>query len=287
MIRTGWAWLLLVAVGCGQAGSEAAAPAPPTPATMPTGFDPATAGTVRGRVTWVGDVPRVAPFEIATWADSSSPRPRLVRENPHAPIVDTETQGVAGAVVFLDNVDAQRARPWDHAAVCVEFRNRRLLVLQGGTPVPAGFVRLGDAITMVSREPEFNALHASGAAFFSLAFPDADRPLTRVRKTRGHLELTSTAGAYWMRGHLFVDDHPYYAQTDRQGHFDLRKVPPGRYRVVCWLPNWHVLGRDRDAESGLVTRLAFRPPLRLEQDVVLGAGGEAKIEFRIDQAMFP
>src|SRR5207248_1964383 len=135
--------------------------------------------------------------------------PRLVRDNPHAPNIDSATSGVAGAVVFLRGVDPARARPWDHPPVVVEHQDRQLWVVQGGVRSRIGFVRRDDSITMVSREKVFNALHAGGAAFFTLTFPDADQPLRRALDKKGQVELSSAAGGYWMRGHLFVDDHPY------------------------------------------------------------------------------
>jgi hypothetical protein len=189
-------------------------------------------------------------------------------------------------VVFLRKVDPVLSRPWDHAAVVVEHRDRRLRILQGGSQTPVGFVRRGDKITIVSRELDFNALHADGAAFFSLAFPDPDQPLTRTLSAAGHVELTSAAGAFWMRGHLFVDDHPYYTRTDAAGQFELRRVPPGRYQVVCWLPNWHARSRERDAESGLVIRMDFQPSVEQAREVVLDAAGQVDVTFTMRAESF-
>src|SRR5207249_11538920 len=102
-----------------------------------------------------------------------------------------------------------------------------------------------------------NSLQARGAAFFSLPFPDRDQPLDRPLKQKGLVELTSGAGWYWIRAYLFVDDHSYYAHTDAKGHFELRAVPAGRYRLVCWMPNWNIARQERDPESGLVVRIVF------------------------------
>jgi hypothetical protein len=286
--------LLLVAVivGCGENPPQSAGESPPpvcaiSPTVAASQFDAATAGVVRGRVLWDGPVPIVPAFEIASLVtESSKPQPRLMRDNPHAPVVDPATGGVAGAVVFLRGVDAQRARPWDHAKVEVEHRDRELHVVQGGLKSRVGFVRQGDAITAVSREPALNALRARGAAFFTLMLPDPDQPLDRLLGEKGQVELKSGAGYYWMRGTLFVDDHPYYARTDAQGGFELPQVPPGRYEIVCWMPNWNPAGKDRDPESSLIVRLVFHPPLELVQEVVVESNAEARAEFRVEASMF-
>lgn len=61
-----------------------------------------------------------------------------------------------------------------------------------------------------------------------------------------------------MRAYVFVDDHPYYTRTDREGRFTLEQVPPGQYEVVCWMPNWQEARHERDPESGLISRFFFR-----------------------------
>src|SRR5207248_8829156 len=141
---------------------------------------------------WAGAVPGVPPFEIRSLVSEwSPPKPRLVRENPHTPRIDQGSSGVGDAVVFLRGVDPQLSRTWDHPPVIVEHRERQLWVQQGDIRSRIGFVRHGEAVTMVSRESAFNALHAGGAAFFTLTFPDADLPLQRQLKAKGRVELSS------------------------------------------------------------------------------------------------
>ena len=112
-------------------------------------------------------------------------------------------------------------------------------------------------------------------------FPDPDRPLTRSLNEKGVVELTSAAGYYWMRAYLFVDDHPYYARTDKEGRFSLEQVPPGKYELVCWMPNWLEARHERDPESGVITRLFFQPPVALVQKVELGKQESKEIRFSL------
>jgi hypothetical protein len=229
----------------------------------------------------------VPPFEERfNLLPESPPQPKIVRANPNAPVVNPQTRGVAHAVVFLRGVDPRHARPWNHPPVCVEQREKRLVIVQGKTMDRVGFVRQGDAVEMVSRDAVFHALHASGAAYFTLTFPDAEQPLRRCLKNRGRIELCSAAGYYWMRAYLFVDDHPYYTRTDEQGRFVLEQVPPGRYEVVCWLPNWNKERHERDPESGLVTRLFFLPPVELTRPLTLMAGGTGTLDFTLTAKQF-
>ena len=36
----------------------------------------------------------------------------------------------------------------------------------------------------------------------------------------------------WMRAWIRVFDHPYYAVTDDNGHFEIKDAPAGEYRLV-------------------------------------------------------
>jgi len=93
------------------------------------------------------------------------------------------------------------------------------------------------------------------------------------------VELTSAAGHFWMRGYLFVDDHPYYVRSDAEGRFRLTNVPPGHYEVVCWRPDWREERHERDPESSLVTRLFFRPPLESARPIQVLPKGTAAVEL--------
>jgi hypothetical protein len=276
-----------VLLGCDEIQTPKPGESAASAVSAPTQFDARTAGDISGRVTWAGPVPIVPPFEIRSFILQGQPgRLRLIRANPNAPVVDPSTRGVAGAVAFLRGVAPAKGRPWNHAPVHVEQRDRRLHVVQGDAYGRVGFVRRGDEIEMVSRERCFHALHGGGAAFFSLTFPDPNQARRRRLTSTGVVELTSAAGYYWMRGYLFVDDHPYYTCTDAQGRFRLERVPPGRYELVCWHPSWLEERHDRDPETSLLFRVFFRPPVQLRQQIELPPGGNVAVEFTLKAAEF-
>jgi hypothetical protein len=194
------------------------------------------------------------------------------------PRVDPLSRAVAGAVVFLRGVDPKRARPWNHGPVTIEFRGRTLAVLQDESS-NIGFVQRGSDIQVINRDAEYHALRARGADFFALPLPDPKIPSGRTMAQSGIVELTSAAGFAWMRAYLFVDDHPYYAQTDADGRFKLEQVPSGQYELVCWLPSWVVAGRERDPDSSYVTRLNVAPPQEQTRTLRVDSGSLPPVEF--------
>jgi hypothetical protein len=282
------AWALLAALIAG-AGCEEQGPVAPTEAahTTPTHFDPARAGTVRGRVTWVGDLPVVPKLDgCSNPLTENGPRERVVVPNPNEPRIDPKSKGVANAVVFLRGVGPAAAREWDHPPVRVVQREHRFHVLQGPSDSSVGFVRAGDEIEMDSADPCFHALHAEGAAWFSLTFPDPHEPLRRALTRPGLVELTSAAGYYWMRAYLFVDHHPYSTRTDAEGRFTLDRVPAGDYDLVCWMPSWQEKRHERDPESSLYVRLVFRAPMEISRRATVHAGTTTRAAFELSPGLF-
>jgi hypothetical protein len=242
---------------------------------------------VRGTVAWNGAIPDVPDFE-------SRPNPlggpvlqkKHVIPNPNRPRVDQATRGVAGAVIHLRGVDPKHARLWDLPGVEVEQRGLLINIRQGGVSSNVGFVQKGDSVKMVSRDSHLHALHAEGAAFFTLSFPDPDAPLKRQLHDKGLIELASAAGYFWMRGYLFVDDHPYYTRTDDQGNFELKDIPAGSYELVCWMPNWKEARHERDPESGAIARMHFLPPAELRQSVGIEKNASRRVDFAISPTVF-
>lgn len=62
----------------------------------------------------------------------------------------------------------------------------------------------------------------------------------------------------WMRGWIYVFDHPHFAVTDGKGKYLIDDVPPGRYRLVVRQPDAG-FAREREIEvvAGKATRIDF------------------------------
>lgn len=263
---------IAAAAGCGAEPPAGAKPVEPTAPVNATAFAPAACGTLTGLVTWVGPVPDVTPVaHIIPRTNGAGYDTRLIVP-ANAPRIDRFTRGLAGAVVFLREVETARARPWDLPPVSVEFRDSQIAVIQGDRTGRTGFVRRGGSVSMQSAEPVFHVLRGRGAAFFALPFPEPDMPLARTFDACGRVALSSAAGFYWQSAELFVCDHPYYALTDADGRFHFTQVPAGQYDLVAWHPNWVVARTERNPESGLPSRLHYAPPLESSRPVGVSAG---------------
>ena len=258
-------------LGCGKP-EELLLPDAPSPQTG-RDFDPATAGTITGRVIWDGDIPAVPEFQAVTTNHLSG----IMVANPHAPRIDPDGHGMAGVVVSLAGADPARSRPWDHPPVRIVVRDQQLRVVQGDTPGRVGFVQTGSPIEMSSAEPGIQMVRARGAAYFTLPFPDPGQPLERRLNEPGRVVLTNGAGYYWQSADLFVSDHPYWAVTDFQGKFTLPQVPAGEYIITFWTRDWQIVGLDNNPETGLKLRQHYGQPVEQTQPVTVTAGQTSEL----------
>jgi hypothetical protein len=270
-------FVLLALVGCEARSGTGGGELLPTVA-APTGsrFDSATAGTICGRVLWQGDVPTLPPI-TAPVPDGAGGYRYTEKHNPFLPVVEAKSHGLAGAVIFLKGINPASGRPWDLPPVRVEQRDYRIFIHQGdGEPRKVGFVQRGGEVEMVSTEPAHHMLRARGAAFFTLPFPEPNKPLSRPLNELGLVELTSGAGYCWAAADLFVCEHPYYTLTDGNGNFTLSQVPPGKYELVIWVRDWHVIGKERDPETGLIFRQRYAAPVEKRTPITLEPKGKAE-----------
>src|SRR5262249_36986026 len=152
--------LSLPATGCTSTHDDPPVPTAPRPE-VGQQFDPANCGRITGRICWSGDLPEVEPFTIFPNAGGFGVlREKQERANPNAPQIDPQLRGVGDAVVYLRGIDLARGRRWDFPPVTVEMRDYRFDVRQGETIGRYGFVRRGDSVTLVSRQPEPQGVHA-------------------------------------------------------------------------------------------------------------------------------
>jgi hypothetical protein len=285
-------WLLLLLAGCSEGLSSplSSAARPSVQSVLASAFEPATTGTIQGRVLWVGQVPTVEPFAVLANPLFYPPWPLSEVEksfpNPNAPVIDSESRGVGNAVVFLRRVDLARSKPWEHGPVRVQLRDYQIQVIQETTLSAVGFVQRGDMVQFVSDEDRYHSVSANRAAFFTLTLPKAGQVRQRPLPSKGLVEITDASEYYWLRGYLFVDDHPYYTRTDARGRFFLPQVPPGEYELVAWMPNWHEARHDRSPESMCIVRLAYRDPVEQTQQIHVSTNQTTTAEFRFRTADF-
>lgn len=90
-----------------------------------------------------------------------------------------------------------------------------------------------------------------GATIYNLALPkkgqEIRKPIKkwhRYAEDKGFIQIRSNTHN-WIRGFIYIFDHPYAAVTDEKGSFAIAGIPPGDYLLRAWHEG---LGRIKERE---------------------------------------
>lgn len=97
-------------------------------------------------------------------------------------------------------------------------------------------IRTGSVVRFPNRDPFFhNVFSYSRPKRFDLGkYPTGHSKSVRFTRP-GLVEVFCEIHAF-MHAYVLVLPHPYFDAPDADGHFVIRSVPPGRYRLVVWRP---------------------------------------------------
>jgi RNA polymerase sigma factor (sigma-70 family) len=254
-----------------SASREETKPAePPRPAEQPKPSAPSSPAedanwvTVRGRVVLPGGHAR-RPVDVTTDKEHCLSNGPLTYEDL---VVNPKTFGVKNVVVWLrpDSENRRDAFPRDrihpslltaksaHHVIdqpCCQFVPRILAARAGDTlefrnsaPVPHNVNYSSDAVSINPTLPPGKSL-------------TLDNPLV-AQATPIPFKCDIHP---WMSGRLRIFDHPYFAVTDEDGHFEIKLAPAGRWRVVVW----HENGFHKGREGALGLPVELKPGVELPE----------------------
>jgi plastocyanin len=208
----------------------AACSSPPQSAPAPAGggkhVDPATAGSLTGRVTFEGTPPAAEPLKMASdpaCAEGSGP-------NPVNDAVLVHDGGLENAFVYV-KTGLDPAYSFDVPTTPVELDQRgcryvpRIFGVRAGQPVVVmnGDDTLHNVHSLPKENREFNNSMSMKGERRTYTF---DKPEVMVRfKCDVHNWMTAYAG---------VMAHPFFAVTKADGSFEIPGLPPGTYTVEAW-----------------------------------------------------
>ena len=210
----------LAAAACGG-GQSSSSPAPAAPVANPV--DPATAGAVAGKVTFMGTPPAAETISM-----SSDPRCM----NPGA---KTEAVMVGGdgslQNVFVYVKDGLGNLKFPVPATPL------VLDQKGCQYRPHVFgVQAGQPIEILNSDPTLHNIHAWPQANQEFNMGQALQGLkdTHVFSTQEIMVPFRCDVHKWMNSFVGVVAHPFFAVTGADGAFQLKGLPPGTYTVEAW-----------------------------------------------------
>jgi hypothetical protein len=90
---------------------------------------------------------------------------------------------------------------------------------------------------------------------YNLALPKKGQVIRKPIRTRGLHRVKCDAHA-WMWGFVYISKHPYATVTNEKGEFEIRDIPPGRYKVWFWHPGMKEVVKEVEVKAGKVTQVS-------------------------------
>jgi hypothetical protein len=212
-------------------------------------------GTLTGTVTLRGDVPKPMKYDLSTSPDSvycgrisDGAGSRFLQP------FQVDTQGAfRGVVVMLEAVARGKS---------MSFMPPRIEAIDCTFQPFISVVRDRRSIEVVNMDPVFHDVQAYETSRFGprvlfnsplLMYPGYNKGTVTKTGTQEHhpgeamvqhIQMNNGRRVFVMQCgfHPFMEawglvvDHPYYAVTDREGHYTISDIPAGTYKVVVWHP---------------------------------------------------
>ncbi len=141
-------------------------------------------------------------------------------------------------------------------------------------------VPLGASIVVSNLDKTLHNYHINlgGETIVNEAQPEGAPPREAILKQKG-LHVVTCDVHPWMKGYIWMADHPYYTLSDSTGAFSLNDVPPGKYKLILWRDNWNV--EEVKNSGGAIESYKWAKDISKEQEVTVEAGKDVVVDFTL------
>jgi hypothetical protein len=201
--------------------------------------DAAGWGNVKGQIVWGGAaIPKRTPIEAAKIHQDHEAC--LAKGVPLTEewVVNEKNKGICWTFVWLAPATAGAKLPIhpdlekikNNEVVidqpCCQFEPHAVGLRQGQVLVAKNSAPMAHSVRYVG-----NPIKVPGA---NVVIPAKQSlPIKDLVADRYPVKLDCTIHP-WMTGWVRVFDHPYFAVTDKDGSFEIKKAPAGKYNLVIW-----------------------------------------------------
>jgi hypothetical protein len=179
-------------------------------------------GTINGFVKFAGAPP--PPVQLAITKDREVCGTSPIYDQS---LVVGHDGGLANSVVTVpDAADGQALKP----EPAVQFDQKGCRYIPHVAVFPAG-----STIVIINSDGILHNIHTESTVnpVIDLAQPGFKKQI-RVTVAKPEIIKVTCDAHNWMEGWWYVTATPYYAITDRQGHYAIHNLPPGRYTLHVW-----------------------------------------------------
>ena len=212
---------MTAACGGSQPG-ETAAPAAP----IANPVDPATAGSIAGRISFEGTPP--APQPIRMMNSDPNCESQSAGATSEVLLVGPEG-GLQNVFVYVRDGLGDLAFPIPSTPILLDQQGCRYLPHVLGAQV-------GQTVEVLNSDPTLHNVHAvpTTNSEFNIGQPLPGMKHTHVFSASEVMVPFKCDVHPWMTAYIGVLDHPFFAVTGADGTFELQGLPPGTYTIEAW-----------------------------------------------------
>jgi len=221
-------------------------------------------GSIKGHVRFSGPVPVDEVIKIDRDTEVCGNEQKAGR------FIISSNGGVKNAVVWIEGIE--RGKAFSSPNVEIMIKDCRIVPL-----VSIGFV--GGNFVLRNEDPLLHTIQLKlsleyhkalsqrpledGATIYNIALPRkgtrVEKPIKKYHaysKETGYIQVKSNAHP-WLRGYIFVFDHPYGTVTDDNGSFMIDNIPPGEYTIMVWHEAFGLKEKKITIKEGRVEDVEF------------------------------
>jgi plastocyanin len=212
----------LLALACGGSSNSANESAEPLPA-----IDPATVGTVTGRIQLQGTAPAGEIIQLD--GDPKCASLALGEERRTEYIVVGADNGLQNVFIYVKEGLPPRLYPVPSTPVVLDQQKCRYV------PRVVG-LQVGQSLTIRNSDPLLHNVRAEALINqpFDLGTPIQGMEVTRTFSTREVMVPFNCNVHAWMNAYVGAVEHPHFAVTDENGRFSIPQLPAGTLTLEIW-----------------------------------------------------
>jgi hypothetical protein len=199
----------------------------PAPAEVTTAPDPATVGTVSGRISVEGTVD--PPAMIRLDADPKCAAMAEGGQRSDEAVVIGEGNTLQNVFVYVKEGLPPRLYPVPARPVILDQQECRYV------PRVLG-IQVGQQLVIKNSDALLHNVRSEGAIneTFDVGTPIQGMEVQRTFATREVMVPFKCNVHAWMHAYVGVLEHPFFAVSDEGGRFSIGQLPPGTYTLEFW-----------------------------------------------------
>ena len=248
----------VLVAGCGQKAVEVTStasteiPASSTPVNNVSAavIDPASAGTIKGKVLFEGTVPPAQEISVR-----GNPECAVFHQGGKVKSEELVVNNGALQNVFVYVKEGLEGKSFPAPSEAVTIQNKSCVYV----PHVSG-AQVGQSIILLNEDPTLHNIHSysKNSKSWNLGLPFQGMKQTKKFEAAEVMVHLKCDVHPWMSGYVGVLSHPYFSVSGADGSFEIKNLPPGEYLIEAWQEKLGVQSQKIKIEPQETKELEFK-----------------------------